>query len=68
MRINVSAQVKCNPSICAQINGRYHKFSILPGDALCTLEEVFDVFVNILGDLTFDKETFKALQMRVGVL
>ena len=45
---------------------RYLKFSILPGDALCTLEEVFEVFVDILDDLTLDKETFKVLHMRAG--
>ena len=44
----------------------YHKFSILPGDALCNLEEVFEVFVDISDDLTLDKESFKALQMRAG--
>ena len=44
----------------------HHKFSILPGDALCTLEEVFEVFVDISDDLTLDKKTFKALQIRAG--
>ena len=44
----------------------YHKFNNLPGDALCTLEEVFEVFVDILDDLTLDKETFKVFQMHAG--
>ena len=47
---------------------RYHKFSILPGDALCRLEEVFEVFDDISDDLTLDKETFIALQMLAGAL
>ena len=46
---------------------RYHKFSILPDDALCTLE-VFEVFVDISDDLILDKETFKALQTRAVAL
>ena len=47
---------------------RYHKFRILPGDALCRLEEVFEVFDDISDDLTLDKETFIALQMLAGAL
>ena len=45
---------------------RYHKFSILHGDVLCTLEEVFEIFPDISDHLTLDKETFIALQMRAG--
>ena len=41
---------------------RYHKFSILPGDAVCTLEEVFEVFDDISDGLTLDKETCWSLQ------
>ena len=47
---------------------RHHKFSILPGEALCTPEEVFEVFVDISDDLTLEKETFKALKVRAGTL
>ena len=46
---------------------KYHKFSILPSIALCTLEEVFEVFVDISDDLRLGKETFNALQMRARV-
>ena len=46
---------------------KYHKFSILPGNALFTLEEVFEVFVDISDDLRLGKETFNALQMRTRV-
>ena len=45
---------------------RYHKFSILHGDVLCTLEEVFEIFPDISDHLTL--ETFIALQMRAGAL
>ena len=47
---------------------RYHKFSILHGDVLCTLEEVFEIFPDISDHLTLDKETFIALQIRAGAL
>ena len=47
---------------------RYHKFSILPSDGLCTLEEVFEVFIDISDDLTLNKETFKMLQIHAGAL
>ena len=47
---------------------KYHKFSILPGDAFCALEEVFEVFVDISDNLKLDKETFKALQIRAEAL
>ena len=44
----------------------YHKFSNLPDNALCTLEEVFETFVDISNDLTLDMETFKVFQMHAG--
>ena len=47
---------------------RYHKFSILPSDELCTLEEVFESFIDISEDLTLNKETFKVLQIHAGAL
>ena len=47
---------------------RCHKFSILTGDELCTVEEMFEVFADISDDRTLDKETFKVLQMRAGTL
>ena len=46
----------------------YYKFSILHGDVLCTLEEVFETFPDISDHLTLDKKTFIALQIHAGAL
>ena len=45
---------------------RVHKFSIFSADALCTPDEIFDVFVDISEDLTIEKETFRELLSRAG--
>ena len=45
---------------------RVHKFSILSADALCTPDEIFDVFVDVSEDLTIEKETFRELLSRAG--
>ena len=34
----------------------------------CTLEKMFEIFLEISDDLILDKETFKALQMRAEAL
>ena len=45
---------------------RVYKFSILSADALCTPDEIFDVFVDVSEDLTIEKETFRELLSRAG--
>ena len=49
---------------------RYHKFSILLGNARCTLYtgKSVEIFLEIFDDLILNKETFKALQMRAEAL
>lgn len=43
---------------------RCYKFSILSGDAICTPDEVFELFVDVSDDLTIEKETFNALLLK----
>jgi len=47
-------------------SARFHKFSILPGKAICTPDEMFEVFVDVLENLTIEKETFSALITRAS--
>ena len=46
----------------------FQKFSMLDYDVLIEPAEVFDVFVDILDDLTLDKGSFLALISRAGEL
>ena len=45
---------------------RVHKCSILSADAICTQDEIFDIFVEVSEDLTIEKETFRELLSRAG--
>ena len=45
---------------------RVHKCSMLSADAICTQDEIFDVFVDVSEDLTIEKETFRELLSRAG--
>ena len=47
-------------------SNKFHKFSVLPYDVLITPDEVFDVFVDIKEDLTFEKELFRELVARAS--
>ena len=47
-------------------SSRVHKFSISSADALCTLDEIFDVFVDVSEDLAKEKETLRELLLRAG--
>ena len=44
------------------------QFSMLDSDVLIEPVELFDVFVDILDDLTLDKGSFLALMSRAGEL
>jgi len=53
------------------LSGKYLKkersrSGILPGKAICTPDEMFEVFVDVLENLTIEKETFSALITRAS--